>query len=71
MQQLRLGMVLVAEAADLLPPPAWLDTLTRLGQRLALVAGQADWQQALPALFLQADYVGLQLAIAAWLHRQE
>ncbi len=70
LQQLRLGMDLVAEAADLLPTPAWLDTLTRLGPRLALVAGQADWQQALPALFLQADYVGLQLAIAAWLHRQ-
>lgn len=70
LQQLRLGMDLIAEAADRLPAADWLDDLTRLGPRLASVAGQADWLQALPALFLQADYVRLQLAIAAWLHRQ-
>ncbi|EZH78238.1 adenylate cyclase, partial [Aeromonas hydrophila AD9] len=70
LQQLRLGMDLIAEAAGMLPAADWLVELTRLGPRLALAAGQADWQQALPALFLQADYVRLQLAIAAWLHRQ-
>lgn len=70
LQQLRLGMDLIAEAAGRLPAADWLDDLTRFGPRLALAAGQADWQQALPALFLQADYVRLQLAIAAWLHRQ-
>ena len=71
LQQLRLGMDLIAEAVGGLPVVDWLVELTRFGPRLASTAGQADWQQALPALFLQADYVRLQLAIAAWLHRQE
>ncbi|AGM45768.1 adenylate cyclase [Aeromonas hydrophila ML09-119] len=70
LQQLRLGMDLIAEAAGRLPAADWPVELTWLGPRLALAAGQADWQLALPALFLQADYVRLQLAIAAWLHRQ-
>ena len=63
-------MDLIAEAAGRLPAADWPVELTRFGPRLASVAGQADWQLALPALFLQVDYVRLQLAIAAWLHQQ-
>ncbi len=58
------GCDLVAEAAEnLAQAPAWLPAL-RVQQRLLAEAGE----EQLSALLHGADLVGLQLAIAAWLH---
>ncbi|MNV38423.1 hypothetical protein D3C71_1299750 [compost metagenome] len=58
------GCDLVAEAAEnLAQAPAWLPVL-RVQQHLLAEAGE----ERLSALLHEADLVGLQLAIAAWLH---
>ncbi|MNV90255.1 hypothetical protein D3C71_1846250 [compost metagenome] len=59
------GVTLLSEAAATLAvAPSWLPPL--LAQHASL-AQEADGER-LSALLHGADYVGLQLAIAAWLH---
>jgi triphosphatase len=70
LQEIRQGVALIVDAAA--PrAPVWLAVLTDLSTHLALLAQapvDAGWQAALSTLFHRADYVRLQLAIAAWLH---
>ena len=70
LQEIRQGVALIVDAAA--PrAPVWLAALTDLSTHLALLAqapADAGWQAALSTLFHRADYVRLQLAIAAWLH---
>lgn len=70
LQEIRQGVALIVEAAA--PrAPVWLAALTDLSIHLALLAqasADAGWQATLSMLFHRADYVRLQLAIAAWLH---
>lgn len=70
LQEIRQGIALIVDAAA--PrAPVWLAVLTDLSTHLALLAQapvDAGWQVALSTLFHRADYVRLQLAIAAWLH---
>ncbi|WP_429065107.1 inorganic triphosphatase [Aeromonas bestiarum] len=70
LQEIRQGVALIVDAAA--PrAPVWLAVLTDLSTHLALLAqapADAGWQAALSTLFHRADYVRLQLAIAAWLH---
>ncbi|WCH27729.1 inorganic triphosphatase [Aeromonas salmonicida] len=71
LQEIRQGIALVIEAAGMLVAPTWLDALIAQSAHLALLAqdvAEPEWQMALSALFHRADYVRLQLAIAAWLH---
>ncbi|HGY5246393.1 TPA: inorganic triphosphatase [Aeromonas salmonicida subsp. pectinolytica] len=71
LQEIRQGIALVIEAAGRLVAPTWLDALITQSAHLALLAqdvAEPEWQMALSALFHRADYVRLQLAIAAWLH---
>ncbi|MGU5662718.1 CYTH domain-containing protein [Aeromonas sanarellii] len=61
------GVALVAEAAGALTPaPSWLPGFL-VQQRLLVAAGEAG---SLRALLHDAGMVGLQLAIAAWLHQE-
>ncbi|POG22795.1 adenylate cyclase [Aeromonas bestiarum] len=70
LQEIRQGVALIVDAAA--PrAPEWLAVLTDLSTHLALLAqapADAGWQATLSTLFHRADYVRLQLAIAAWLH---
>lgn len=70
LQEIRQGVALIVDAAA--PrAPVWLAVLTDLSTHLALLAqasADAGWQATLSTLFHRADYVRLQLAIAAWLH---
>lgn len=70
LQEIRQGVAFIVEAAA--PrAPVWLAALTDLSTHLALLAqapADAGWQATLSMLFHRADYVRLQLAIAAWLH---
>ena len=70
LQEIRQGVALIVDAAA--PrAPVWLAVLTDLSTHLALLAqdpADAGWQATLSMLFHRADYVRLQLAIAAWLH---
>lgn len=70
LQEIRQGVAFIVEAAA--PrAPVWLATLTDLSTHLALLAqapADTERQAALSMLFHRADYVRLQLAIAAWLH---
>ncbi|CAJ1772704.1 hypothetical protein LGKMAHEF_03721 [Aeromonas salmonicida] len=71
LQEIRQSIALVIEAAGMLVAPTWLDALIAQSAHLALLAqdvAEPEWQMALSALFHRADYVRLQLAIAAWLH---
>ncbi len=70
LQEIRQGVALIVDAVA--PrAPVWLAALTDLSTHLALLAqasADAGWQATLSMLFHRADYVRLQLAIAAWLH---
>lgn len=68
--EIRQGVGLIIDAAGACAP-AWLAALTDLSASLALLAqdpGDVGLQAALSTQFHHADYVRLQLAIAAWLH---